>query len=77
MNSTKRYRVAAVWSNGDHYDCVTKDESTKEAALGSVSLLLREIMPFQIVITDLQYSEPMPNDLQKIADSLNNEEVPA
>ena len=77
MKSEKRYRVAAVWSNGDNYDLVTKDESTKKGALGSASLLLREIMPFRIVITDLQYSEPMPNDLQKIADSLNNEEVSA
>lgn len=75
MKSEMRYRVSAVWSNGDFYDVVTKDASTKKAALDAASLLLREIMPFQIVITDLQYSEPMPNDLQKIADSLNNEEV--
>lgn len=67
-----RYRVFAIWSNGNDPEAVTKDCKTKKAAIGAASLLLREMRPFQIVITDLQYKEPMPSDLQKIAESLNN-----
>lgn len=67
-----RYRVFAIWSNGENPEAVTKDCPTKKSVIGAASLLLREVRPFQIVITDLQYKDPMPSDLQKIAESLNN-----
>lgn len=68
------YNVKGMWWNGDGWDSITKDCKTKKATIGAVNQLLKEIMPYQILITDLDNKEPIPNDLLSIASSLNSKD---
>jgi len=49
-----RYVVMARWWNGHSFDVTRKDCKTKNEAIGAISLLIREITPYQISYTDLK-----------------------
>lgn len=67
------YTVYGAWWNGHSYETVCKDADTQKQALGAASLLLRECNPRQIWIIDQDNKEPIPDDLETVASSLNKE----
>ena len=42
----------ARWWNGHDFDVVYKDADTKKQLLGALKLLIDEVRPYQIAITD-------------------------
>jgi len=49
-----RYIVFARWWNGKDFDVTKKEVDTKDKALGAVKLLMKNISPYQISITDTE-----------------------
>lgn len=49
-----RYILMARWWNGYGWDTVRKELDTKKQLLGAVKLLIDEVRPYQISITDLK-----------------------
>ena len=58
-----RYVIMARWWNGHGFDVTKKTVATKKEALGAVKLLIEQVRPWQISITDLKnapWEEPHP-----------------
>ena len=70
----KRYSVDGIFFNGHGWESCGKDEPTIEAALGAAALLLKSAHPYQVIIKDREYTTPIPNPAQIIADQLNKAE---
>lgn len=47
-----RYAIMARWWNGHGFDVVRKEAETKKQLLGALKLLIDEVRPYQIAITD-------------------------
>jgi len=54
MGKKIRYILMARWWNGHDWDMVRKELDTKKQLLGAVKLLIDEVRPYQISITDLK-----------------------
>lgn len=54
-----RYIVMARWWNGHGWDVTRKEVDTKKQLLGAVKLLIDEVRPYQISITDLEQKPPI------------------
>lgn len=62
-DKNKRYIVMARWWNGHGFDVIREELDKKKEVIGKVSLLVREVRPYQISITDRHnspHNEPMP-----------------
>ena len=49
-----RYQIMARWWNGYDYETITKEIDTKDKVLGAVKLLIKNVPPYQISITDTE-----------------------
>ena len=49
-----RYQIMARWWNGRDFDITKKEVDTKNKVLGAVKLLIKNIPPYQISITDTE-----------------------
>jgi len=57
-----KYILMARWWNGHDWDVTRKEADTKKQLLGAVKLLVDEVRPYQISITDL---EQKPEEIKK------------
>ena len=49
-----RYIIMARWWNGHGWDMTRKEVKNKEAAIGAIKLLIKEVRPYQISFTDTE-----------------------
>ena len=58
----RRYAIMARWWNGHGFDEVCKEADTKKQLLGALKLLIDEVRPYQISITDSTQKPKLEED---------------
>lgn len=60
------YAIMARWWNGHGFDVVGKEADTKKQLLGALKLLIDEVRPYQIAITDSTQKPEQKEETEKV-----------